>query len=68
MRLWLAVTSHGLYLHPFGSVITNPVSHARLADRISVDDQGRELWLLLRLGFCAEPPRSARRPAAEMIA
>ncbi len=68
MRLWLAVTSHGLYLHPFGSVITNPVSHARIADRIRVDEQGRELWLLLRLGFCAEPPRSARRPAAEMIA
>ena len=68
MRLWLAVTSHGLYLHPFGSVITNPVSHARLADRITVDAQAGELWLLLRLGFCAEPPRSARRPAAEMIA
>lgn len=67
MRLWLALTAHGLHLHPFGSVITNPVSHARLADRLDVDEEGREIWLLLRLGFCAEPPRSARRPTAEVI-
>jgi hypothetical protein len=68
MRFWLALTSHGLYLHPFGSVITNPVSHARLVERLGADEERGEIWLLLRLGFCAEPPRSARRPAVEVIA
>jgi nitroreductase len=68
MRFWLALTAHGLYLQPFGSVITNPRSHARLAEQLSVDEDEGEVWLLLRLGFSAEPPRSARRPAAEVIA
>lgn len=68
MRFWLALTAHGLYLQPFGSVITNSRSHARLAEHLSVDEDGGEIWLLLRLGFSAEPPRSARRPAAEVVA
>ena len=28
MRLWIAFTVHDVYLHPFGTVITNPRSHA----------------------------------------
>jgi nitroreductase len=68
MRLWLALTAHGLYLHPFGSVITNPASHARLAERLGADEEHGEIWLLLRVGYCSEPPRSARRPAAEVVA
>lgn len=67
MRFWLTVTAHGLYLQPFGSVITNPTSHARLAERLSVDEGDAEIWLLLRLGFSSEPPRSARRPAVEVV-
>ena len=59
MRLWLAVTSHGLYLHPFGSVITNPVSHARLADRISVDEQAAA-----SSGCCCGSASVQSRPAA----
>jgi nitroreductase len=67
MRFWLALTAHGLYLQPFGSVITNPRSHARLAERLSVGEADGEIWLLLRIGYSAEPPRSARRPAAEVV-
>lgn len=68
LRFWLALTAHGLHLHPFGSVITNPGAHARLVERLGVDEREGEVWLLLRLGYCAEPPRSARRPAAEVVA
>jgi nitroreductase len=67
MRFWLALTAHGLYLQPFGSVITNPRSHARLAEHLSVEEDEGEIWLLLRLGYSTEPPRSARRPAAEIL-
>jgi nitroreductase len=67
MRFWLALTAQGLYLQPFGSVITNPRSHARLAQHLSADEDESEIWLLFRLGFSAEPPRSARRPAAEVV-
>jgi nitroreductase len=68
MRFWLALTAHGLYVQPFGSVITNPRSHARLAERLELSEGDRELWLLLRVGYSAEPPRSARRPLSEVLA
>lgn len=68
LRFWLALTAHGLYLQPFGSVITNPTSHARLAERLRVREAEREIWLLLRIGSGPEPPRSARRPLAELLA
>lgn len=68
MRFWLALTERGLYLQPFGSVITNPTAHGRLAERLAVDESEREVWLLFRLGYGPEPPRSARRPLEEMLA
>ena len=52
----------------FGSVITNPPHHARLAERLRVREAEREIWLLLRIGSGPEPPRSARRPLAEILA
>jgi len=67
MRFWLALTAHGLYLQPFGSVITNPTSYARLAEQLELHEGDREIWLLLRIGYGAEPPRSPRRPLAEVL-
>lgn len=67
LRFWLELTRHGLYLQPLGSVITNPRSHTLMAERLSVDEGTGEVWLLLRLGYCAEPPRSLRRPVAEVV-
>jgi hypothetical protein len=67
MRFWLALTAEGLHLQPFGSVITNPRSHARLAERLAGHEEEAEVWLLFRLGFSAEPPRSARLPAAAVV-
>ena len=67
LRFWLALTAHGLYLQPFGSVITSPTSHARLAEQLRVREGEREIWLLLRIGSGPEPPRSARRPPAEIL-
>lgn len=67
LRLWLELTRHGLYVQPFGSVVTNPRSHALMAERFSVDETGGEVWLLLRVGYCSPPPRSLRRPVAEIV-
>jgi hypothetical protein len=65
LRLWLALTEHGLDLQPFGSVITNPTAHARLGERLG--NETDEVWLLLRLGYGAEPPRSARLPLEAVL-
>lgn len=65
LRFWLAATRQGVVLQPFGSVITNPTAHARLEERIPAAEQ--PVWLLLRLGYSAEPPQSARLPVRELM-
>jgi hypothetical protein len=67
MRFWLELTRHGLYLQPFGSVITNPTAHAQMAERLQVDGSRGDVWLLLRVGYCQPPPRSLRRRGAEVL-
>jgi hypothetical protein len=67
LRFWLELTRHGLYLQPFGSVITNPTAHALMADTLMVNGAHGEVWLLLRTGYCPRPPRSLRRPVAEVL-
>ena len=67
MRFWLELTRHGLYMQPFGSVVTNPTAQALITEKLQVDEHRGEVWLLLRLGYCPIPPRSLRRPAAEVL-
>jgi hypothetical protein len=67
LRFWLELTRHGLYLQPFGSVITNPKAHALMAGRLEVDESHDQVWLLLRIGYCAAPPRSLRRAVDEVL-
>lgn len=68
LRFWLEMTRQGLVLHPFGSVITNERAHARLAERLELEENERELWLVLRLGRSDEPPPSSRLPAERLLA
>ena len=63
-RIWLVLESHGLHLHPFGSVITNPTANARLRERFGVDETP---WMLVRLGRSAGPPRSRRLRTDELL-
>jgi hypothetical protein len=68
MRIWLQLTAAGVFLHPFGTVITNPGSHAQLAAAVHADESdGRLAWMLFRLGHSPEPPASYRRPASAML-
>lgn len=68
LRLWLAFTAHGLALHPFGTVITNPDSHHRFVSAASIQEgDGRMAWMLFRFGRSAPPPVAHRRPAAAML-
>lgn len=62
LRLWLLLTEHGVSLHPFGSVITNPRSHADLCATVGEEETAGFTWMLFRLGYSPIPPRSARRP------
>jgi hypothetical protein len=65
MRLWLTMTQAGVQLHPFGSIITNPKANALLQERIG--REGATPWLIMRLGYSAEPPRSLRLETDELL-
>jgi hypothetical protein len=66
-RLWLTMTAHGIYLHPFGSVITNEKSHQQMVDHFSGSKRDHDLWLLVRLGHSAIPPKAQRLSVDELI-
>lgn len=66
-RLWLTMTRHGVYLHPFGSVITNPRSHQSMKEHFANALRRHPLWLLVRLGHSDVPPRALRLSLDELI-
>lgn len=59
-RQWLELTRRGIYLHPFGSVVTNPAAHAAFLDRLGADMPRERIWLIARMGRSTLPPRSYR--------
>lgn len=68
MKLWLLFTEHGVCLHPYGTVITNPKSHKRFAELVGADEtNGQMAWMLFRFGYSKQPPHSERRPLDIMI-
>lgn len=68
MQVWLGFTRRNVYLHPFGTVITNPRSHAQFVKSAGADESdGRLAWMLFRFGYSAPPPAAHRRPASTMI-
>jgi hypothetical protein len=56
MELWLAMAAHDVYMHPYGSTLTNP-RHARIIASKFGDDEG---WLIFRFGHSDVPPESPR--------
>lgn len=66
-RLWLCMTKHGVYLHPFGSIITNKESHKRLQEKFNVDENKNKMWLIVRLGYSDLPPRSLRLNVSDIV-
>jgi len=67
LRFWLTLTRDGAQLHPFGSVITNAVAYAGLHGVVEAPTTGT-LWLVARLGYSTEPPRSSRLEVQELLA
>ena len=63
MQLWLAMAKEGVYMHPMGSLLTNPVYAKRVAELVG----HRDFWLAFRVGKSAEPARAPRLPAKEIV-
>ncbi|MEQ3553597.1 hypothetical protein WIS52_24250 [Pseudonocardia nematodicida] len=68
LRIWLAFTKADVYLHPFGTVITNPRSHEAFVSAAGIDSgENRMAWMLFRYGHSAEPPPALRRELSAML-
>jgi hypothetical protein len=70
IRLWLILTQHGFYWHPYGSVITSEDARQNMIRYLKLPDEagGKNMvWLLLRLGHSAPPPQSLRIPFEEFF-
>ena len=70
IRLWLLLTQHGWYWHPYGSVITSEAARQNMIDYLKLPEEagGEDMvWLLLRLGRSPEPPVSLRLPFEEIV-
>jgi len=56
MQLWLSMTRHGVYMLPFGSMITNSDCNRHLREAFGADD----IWFILRFGYSPVPPKAPR--------
>lgn len=54
--IWVEMARSGVYMQPMGSMLTNPVYAAKIAQRFEVT----ECWLVLRAGYSDVPPRAPR--------
>jgi hypothetical protein len=70
IRLWLLLTKHGIYWHPYGSVITSEEARLNMIRYLGLGEEQRGedmVWLLLRLGQSKAPPLSHRLPIEDII-
>ncbi|HXV14241.1 MAG TPA: hypothetical protein VEC56_08535 [Candidatus Krumholzibacteria bacterium] len=56
LEFWIIMARHRVYMHPYGSMLTNPVYAREVADRFGANDA----WLILRMGYSPVPPRAPR--------
>jgi len=67
LQLWLEITKHNVFLHPFGAIINEPFALADFKNRIQFDESTGTLWFLFRLGYSDEPPRSFRMEVKDIL-
>ena len=63
LHFWLELARLGLYLHPYGNLVTNPDAAAWLEARTGVPNA----WLVFKIGYSDEPPLSQRRALADIL-
>jgi hypothetical protein len=64
IRFWLETARLGLYIHPYGNLVTNPSAANWLAETTQLQN----IWLIFKIGHSEAPPKSYRRSLAEAMA
>lgn len=63
LQFWLEATRHGLYLQPFGNLVTNDSAAQWCADKF----QQQNSWLVFKIGHSHQPPQSYRHHVAQIL-
>ena len=63
LRFWLEVTRQGLYLQPFGNLVTNQAAAAWLREVTGLED----IWFVFKIGYSDAPPQSYRRALNDIL-
>jgi nitroreductase len=63
LRFWLETARRGLYLHPYGNLVTNAEAAAWLRSETGID----RVWLVFKLGYADAPPKSHRRRLEDIL-
>lgn len=63
LRFWLETARHDLYIHPYGNLVTNGAAAEWCLKELGVPD----VWLIFKVGFSEEPPKSYRRAVEEVL-
>ena len=66
-RCWLLLTRDGIYIQPFGSLITNAKAYKKINEMCAQPGEGKKIWMIFRAGYCKEPVRSYRLDTDEII-
>lgn len=62
ITFWLTMSKHGIYLHPFGNLVTNREARKQVEDQMGIQD----MWFVCRVGYTVEPEESNRFSVAEI--
>jgi hypothetical protein len=63
IHFWLELTRRGLYLHPFGNLVTNKTARSAFESLTNSSD----VWFVVRAGYTDEPPESYRLPVEHIV-
>jgi len=63
LRFWLETAKHDLYIHPYGNLVTNK----KAADWLLAESGISDIWLIFKIGYSEEPPKSYRRSVEEIL-
>jgi nitroreductase len=63
MHFWLETARQGLYLHPYGNLVTN----RRAADSVAQEVSQKDIWFVFKVGYSDEPPKSHRLPLEKIL-
>jgi hypothetical protein len=66
-RNWLLLTKENVYIHPFGSLITNKDAYQKINGKFTQPQKDRKIWMVFRAGYSKAPARSYRLSTEDII-